>query len=431
MTGRLAVAATLFVLASRLLVAEQPAIRMIRAYGGSDERMPPILILDQPSTSAPAQAVGASTVTVEFDVQHQNIPNLYARIVHCTADWQVDQNGFLNDVTNRTMLMDWTVAPARSRWYAYRGKITVPNAQLQVRFSGNWLLQLFDLDTDSLLAQQRFFAAQVKGEARMNFITDFYEPKAQVSGTALTIETRFTARPGELIDGFCTTAATYRNNRWYEPFLTGPANITRANRPGILASVSGVLYGGKIFRVGQIPAENEYRILDATNTGLFPTTGQPVRLPLSDLRRNGSFMQRADDGAMVTSTVSSIDDEYVPIEFLLDPVPGGPVAQDVFLVGSMNGWRPDRSWQMAYDEDMRMYRLRQWIRRGRHNYLYATGSVDIDDGTVRDLSFEDFEGNTASAGHGFVTLVYYRIQEYGGYDGIVGVASSNIYLSGR
>jgi len=426
---RLATILVIVFLAQHATAAELPAVRYIRAYGGNDERRPPVLILESSATAA-STSIGDNTVTAEFDISHPNIPNIFARLIHCGPDWQETSNGFLNDVTNRTLLFDWTLAPARSRWHTYRGKITLPNPQLQVRFSGNWLLRLVDMDTEATLAETRFFAVQPMLATRMNFFTEFYEPKVQVSGAGLLVEAIVQARTAALIDGFQNTTVFYRNNRWFEPYPVSTQRLSIRLDQQIGASQMGMLTAGKVYRVGPIPAENEYRILDLANTALFPSTGSPVRIPMSDLRRLGNFQQRADDGAMVTSFVSGADDEYIPVEILLDPMPG-PTNDDVFLVGSFNNWKPDRTWQMSYDETMRLYRLRQWFRRGRHNYMYATGKVNADDGTVQELRYEQFEGNTASAGHGFLAFAYYRVQDFGGYDGIIGVASSNIYQSGR
>jgi len=409
---------------------DMPIIRMIRAYGGTSEFQAPVVAIEGPNSIA-APPVAQRFATVEFDVAASNIPNVFVRVVHCNADWTESSNGFLNDITNRTSIIDWTLAPARSRYHQYRGKLRIPNEQLTIRFPGNWSVRVYDLDTDSLLAETRMFVVMPMADATMNFMTDFYEPRNRVSGIALTLETVVRADPGRLLDTYVHTTVVYRNHRWRQPFISSQRYRPRLSEQVASHTVMGMLAGGKVFRLERIPAENEYRILDLTSAGMFPSTGAPVRMPFSDQRRNGQFMQRADDGAMSTSTVSSVDDEYIPLEFLLDPAPGRPSANDVFVVGSFNNWQADRTWQMYYDDALRLYRLRQWVRRGRHNYMYATGTVNADDGTLLDLTFEEFEGNTASAGHGFVAFVYAQMQEYGGYDGIVAVTTSNIYQSGR
>ena len=124
---------------------EIPTVRMIRAYGANNEMLPPIVMLD----SETEHDVGSSYATVEFDLTATTIPNVYARATHCTADWRPDENGFLTDITNRTSIVDWTLAPERSKYFKYRGKIKIPNEQTTLKFSGNWLIILYDLNTDA------------------------------------------------------------------------------------------------------------------------------------------------------------------------------------------------------------------------------------------------------------------------------------------
>ncbi len=410
-----------------MALEDAPIVRMIRAYGGTNELLPPVILLGNDASAD----VGSSHATVEFDVSARAIPNVYARAIHCSADWRPDENGFLSDVTNRTMIVDWTLGPERSKYYRYRGKLRLPDAQLTFRFSGNWKIVLFDLATDAYLAETRVFVVEKRATMSMAFMTDFYEPRKRVSSVAYTIESTITDRTGKLLTNNLHTVTYYRNHRWTEPFTVSERTSASLNPTGIGTAVVGIVQGGKVFRVARVPAQNEYRILDLTDLARFPFTGQPVRMPLSDLRRNGMFLERSDDGAMNTRMVSAIDDEYVPVEILLDPAPGGPSEEDVFLVGSFNNWQTSRAWMMYFDEELRLYRCRQWLRRGRHNYLYATGRLSADNDEILDLSYEEFEGNTASSSNSFIAFAYYRELDYGGYDGIVAVTASNIYTSGR
>jgi hypothetical protein len=424
--------ALIIFLSATLAAAQQPEpstlVRFIRAYGGTNEQAPPIVLMrlvDDPSVP------GYPFATIEFDVSASNIPNVYARMIHCNADWTEDENGFLNDVLNRTSLFDWGIAPSRSKYYTYRAKLQIPNPQIQLRFSGNWKVKIYDMETDLQLAEARIFVVDPQAFCRFNFMTDFYEPRYKVSAIALTLEAVIDAPQANLIDALMHSVVFYRNHRWGEPFMVSNKYDGSMNPYGVGTAIVGIFPAGKVFRVSRIPAQNEYRVLDLTNLALFPFTGQPVRLPLSDLRRNGSFWERSDDGAMITTMVPSSDDEYVPLEFLLDPQPSTPSEQDVFVVGSFNNWTPSREWMLFYDETLRLYRLRQWVRRGRHNYMYATGNMNATTGHITDVNFEEWEGNTASASNSYIAFAYYRVQDYGGYDGIVAVGASNIYRSGR
>lgn len=398
-------------------------LRMIRAYGGTNEALPPVVIL----SAEKGGDIGSSFVTVELDVSAASIPNVYARILHCNADWTPDENGFLSDVNNRTTLIDWKLAPERSKYARYRGILTFPNAQTSIRFSGNWLVQVFDLDNDSLIGETRIFAVDTRAIVRMNFMTDFYEPRYRVSSTAYTIETLVEDVTARLLTTNLHTVVLYRNHRWYDPFIASERLRSVVNPGSVGADILGMVQRGKIFRLSRIPAQNEYRVLDVNDLGRFPSTGQPIPIGLSDIRRNGMFMQRADDGAMISRGVSDINDEFIPVEFLLDPTPGEASTDDIFISGSFNNWRPNRDWMMYYDAPNRLYRLRQWVRRGRHNYLYANGRLNADSYDATDISYEEFEGNTAAANNTFIAFAYYRELDYGGYDGIVAVGAGTMY----
>ncbi len=398
-------------------------VRMIRAYGGSNEALPPVVVL----SAEKGGDVGSNSVTVEFDVSASSIPNVYARIVHCNADWTPDENGFLSDVNNRTTLIDWKIMPARSTYSGYRGVLSLPNVQTSIRFSGNWRVKIYDLDSDSLIAETRFFAVDTRATIRMNFMTDFYQPRYRVSGTAYTIETMVQDNTARLLSTNLHTVVLYRNNRWYDPFIASERLRSVVNPGTIGSDILGMVQGGKIFRVSRIPAQNEYRVLDVSNPGRFPSTGQPIPIGLSDIRRNGMFVQRADDGVMLAGGIANAIDEFVPVEFLLDPTPGGASDDDIFVSGSFNNWRPNRDWMMYFDAQLRLYRLRQWVRRGRHNYLYANGRISADSYDVIDVNYEEFEGNTASANNTFYSFAYYRELDYGGYDGLVAVGAGTMY----
>ncbi|MBL7997093.1 MAG: hypothetical protein JNL32_00505 [Candidatus Kapabacteria bacterium] len=407
-----------------------PVVRFVRIYGGTNELLPPVLLVRQRSASLPI--FGEKTITVELDIQASIPPTFVATFVHCTADWREDGNGFLNDIAfMRTTNIQWTMSPAVSRYYSYRGVLSFPNETIRIPYGGNWKVQFRELGDTALYAEARFFALDYAMDCTVDVFNDFYEPVRRASPVALTLEATAGGNQG-IADVQLHTAVFYRNHRWNEPFVASQSTGAFAGggatgrRFGINPTVRGMASAGKRFRVEQLPAENDYRVLDMTQTGLFPRSTVPVRLPLSDLRRNGGFLLRADDGAMVTRGISMSDDDYIPVEFVLDPENRLP-ADDVFVIGSFNNWRTTAEWQMRYDEENRLYTLRQWIRRARHNYCYATGRENADTRIIENMSFEEFEGNNAGAGHTFIAFIYYRDPSFGGYDSIVGIGASSVF----
>lgn len=425
----------LFVFSPLVIFAEDELIqeyqiKFIRVYGGDTETNPPILVI-QSETVKKVVSIGSSTITIEFDVQADVPPSIYAKFFHCAVDWNESDNVFLNDIVfNRTSNINWESAPFFATNYSWRGTIKVPDTQVKFNYPGNWKVKLFDYDDDSKpIAEARFFVLLPKVDAEMNLYTTFYSPEASVASSGMEIETVVYA-PQEMIDSRLNTVVLYRNNRWFEPyFITERRDLninTKQYRTRYRTMEGGIASVGKRFRLEGIPAENEYRILNLTNLAEYPRINGPVRLSFSDLRRNSYFDEYADDGYMTTYYVTSSNDGYIYLEFLLDP-DGWISNDDVFVVGSFNNWKPSEEWMMYYDEDERFYKLRQWVRRGRHNYLYATGSLNIDTKEVERQSFEEYEGNTSSTSNTFISFIYYREFDYGGYDALVGVVAANIF----
>ncbi len=411
----------------------KPIIRFIRIYGEKSEVEPPIVVINDERTTT-SVGLSSSKIVIEFDVFATVPPNLFAKFYHCSFDWQEDENIFINDVTsNRTSNVFWESAPLSSKYYNFRGRIVVPNEQIKFKYSGNWKVKLFDYaEPEVPLAESRFFVINSVLNTELRFYSDFYKPERNVTASAYNIEVIISeTKPSKIVENLVHTVAIYRNHRWFEPYFVSQYSLP-VSLGGSLKfsnSIYGFLNGGKVFRIDGIPAENGYRVLDLTNLSQFPSMNIPLRLPLSDYRRRGSYFEPHDDGSMITRFVPPSYDEYVYIEFTLDPE-GWETSKDVFLVGSFNNWHPSREWQLFYDDNERLYKLRQWIRRARHNYLYATGKYD-DSGNIVGISFEEFEGNTVTSGHSFLAFVYYRNPSFGGFDEIIGFARGNYFTSGR
>ncbi len=404
-------------------------VRFVRIYGGTSEILPPVLLVN--IRSGEFQPVyGERRLTLELDVQTAVPPSYRVSAVHCRADWTEDNNVFLNDVGfMRSSQFNWQPAPASSRHYSYRATMAIPNETLRIPYGGNWKLRVTDYDNDTLvLAEARFFALDCATQCSLDISSDFYEPTKNASPSALSLECSINATM-LISDLPLHTAVFYRMNRWNEPLVaTTSSSLRFPSNPrfSLSGTMAGIAGAGKRFRVRPIPAECDYRVLDLINLGLFPRSSVPIRLPISDLRRRGYAFQPGDDAAMTSYGLSSYDDDYVPIEFVLDPE-NRPSDEDVFVVGSFNNWKASAEWQMVYNSEERLYRLRHWVRRARHNYYYGTGRINADTKEVEGLSFEEFEGNNAGAGMSFVCFVYYREPAYGGYDNIVGVSAASIY----
>ena len=411
----------------------QPQLRFMRVFGAQDETAPPVVLCSRPGLDSKVNVSYAyKFITIQFDVQSKIPPQMFVIFKHCNADWSEDNNSFLNDpALLRTSSIDWMMAPPASIWYNYRGTLQVPNEQVKFNYAGNWKAEcyLFD-DPDKPFAIAKFFVVDPKAETILRVFGDFYSPQESIfTSGAYTLEAT-TRTINSMPDGQLNTAVFYRMNRYQEPFIVSENSSyeefsARRYSYEMPTMISGFGSIGRRFRIEKIPAENEYRVLDLTDFSLYPRTNSPLRMWRPDLWRNGSFSELSDGGAMITRYLSSGDMDYVNIEFLLNPQ-NRLAKHEVFISGSFNNFQPDASWMMYYDENVQLYRLRQWIPRGRHSYQYSTGTIHADTRLAEQLTTEEFEGNTARAAHNFIVLIYYREFGFGGYDSIIGIGGGNV-----
>ncbi|MCC6845936.1 MAG: DUF5103 domain-containing protein [Bacteroidetes bacterium] len=408
-----------------------PRLIATRVYGGNSELLPPIIRLSEPSRKpAMLQAFGENYATVELDVQAALPPQLYVQVVHCDVNWREDENIFLNNTAqSRTSNIEWRSAAVQSEYFTHRAIIALPNSQIKFSVGGNWKAKFYSYDDNSLFAEAKVFVIDPIGECRVDIYPDVYMPNVRAGGAAFAVEAAVRLNQ-RLSDFQLHTVTLYRNNRFAEPMPVSANSVVELNermfRDNMPRSVYGFAGFGKKFRIEKVPAENGYRVLDAANTVIFPSGNYPVRLPMTDLRRNGTYSDMDSDGGFDTRFVSGGYDEYAAVEFVLDPE-GPPSADAVFVSGSFNNWSPDAQWMMNYDTEKGLYFLRQWVRRGRHDYLYMTGRLNADTRRTDRRDYAEFEGNSNANNHSFIALAYYRETDGGGYDTIVACGAANQY----
>jgi len=164
-------------------------VKFIRAYGLDNERFPPIVLIGN-YDQIYQPVVGYAYITIEFDIASSVPPALYAKFVHCTSDWKESENAFLRDmINNRTTIFDWTPAPIGQNFYSYRVKLRIPNQQIKFKFSGNWKVQIYDMDHDGEpIAETRFFVVEPRAKCIVGMFPEFYEPVFPVSSTGFNTD---------------------------------------------------------------------------------------------------------------------------------------------------------------------------------------------------------------------------------------------------
>lgn len=399
----------------------RPMVRWLRIHGAASEASAPVLRIG--SGDPGRLAVGATALTIELDLQSEHYPNLELRLVHCDRNWEPTENIFVQDFM-RLRSHDWDIRPtiAGTRHYNYSASITFPRSDgmLRIQHSGNYIARILDVyDDEVVVAETRFFVAEARADVELQSYGDFFDsPLTDVIQKGMRI--RVEARPDvELFSNQINGIHLYRWGVWSRPAVASPDRMfDDPPATGVKARWESFLGGMGVAEFFNIPSGNEHRILDLTDIAIYPSLGQVLTTPLSDLPRQG-FLEFDNNGVAETRFVSSRDEDYVPFEFRLD-LSGRAAKEDIFVVGTFNDWLPAPEWKMVYDEASRMYIARGLIRRARHEYQYVAGTWDAASGILYDEDASLIEGNTTQAVHPYMALVYYRDLGAGGYDRIIG-----------
>ncbi|MEO6047530.1 MAG: type IX secretion system plug protein domain-containing protein [Candidatus Kapaibacterium sp.] len=393
----------------------------VRIHGAGDASTPPILRVIDPAKPSNG-GMGASALTLEFEIQSGSPPNLTLQLIHCDHNWVPTENVFVQDPV-RLSSSDFTIerSPIGVTHYDYLARITFPesNGRIVIEHSGNYLARVLDYyDRSKVLGQARFFAVESKASVGMDIASDFYE-SAQTTVLQHGLKIRVEAEPDyDLFSGQVEAIHLYRQGEWYSPLAADRMQEgSRAHgEPWITFYPS---FGSKaIAQYANVPSGNEHRLLDLSDLIYYPSTGNIVTTPLSDLPRR-EFNQFDNGGVALDRLIPTSDADYVYFQFRLD-LKGTAANEDIFVVGTFNNWIPSSEWRMNYDKATGFYTASGLLRRAVQEYQYVSGQWDEETGTLRHADPTLLEGNLSTASQSFFAFVYYKDISGGGFDRIVG-----------
>ncbi|HVZ39600.1 MAG TPA: hypothetical protein VHI13_10010 [Candidatus Kapabacteria bacterium] len=402
----------------------------IRIHGASGVASPPILRL--PVDNRPGTGIGDDALTLEFEMQCDGIPNVTLELIHCDQNWVPTENVFVQDPT---VLRgnDFTVAraPVGVTHYDYMLSTTFPRPgyRPQVQYAGNYIARIVDYyNLHHVLAECRFFAVETRASMGMQIYSDFYE-SAQTKVLQNGWKIRVDAVPeNTLFGGTILGTHLYQSGQWYAPLIADQEHQSEGEEKGApWVTWSPTILGKTTAVFGNIAGGNEHRLLDLTDVGQYPTTGNVLTTALSDIPRM-RFVEYDNNGIPPDRLVALSDADYVEFQFRLD-LQGKRTSSDIFVVGTFNNWIPSPEWQLQYDRITGFYMVRGLLRRALHEYQYVAGKWDADHNVLREADATLLEGNPRDASQAYYAFLYYHDNTAGGFDKIVGVAyglSTNI-----
>lgn len=368
---------------------------------------------------APAVIVMNTTdrIRVSFDHLSEDREYFRYRLVHCNSRWQpsglVDSE-FL-DGFNEGVIEDYDFSRATLVHYTHY-TLTIPNADVTPKLSGNYLLQIYqEDDPDEVWLQCRFMVSEqsagISAQVSSRTDVDFNEEHQQ-------LEIAVNTERAQVEDPFNDLFVVISQN--------GRLDNEVAVRQPLRLSGKTAIYEHQqplIFEAG-----NEYRRMEVSSTTFpgmhvaaveylqpyyhFTLMEDEIRADqpyLYDQTQHGRYFIRE-----YNSSESDVEADYVVVHFSLD-APEDP-SQMIFLDGDFVHRRFDPESLMTYNRATGRYERAMLLKQGAYNYQYLT----LPQGKSRGYT-SVIEGDKYETVNEYLIKVYHR-RRGERYDRLIGVS---------
>jgi hypothetical protein len=392
----------IILICSGVLFAQDVKIKSLKVYTNNDVNSIPVL------TSA------KDFLYIEFDVQSQFPPNLNVIFKFCDRNWNPTDNIFLlNQGHNTGFNLDYFSLPntVENAQYHYSNSFPDKLGYVNFPFSGKWRFYV----VNSQVLNKIFAAGNF-------FVVNANQPlKVKVKKETLDDKTYYPPQLG--VVNWITTEANLKQD--YFPFYVDELEIvqnhllnnsirvsrnsTDQNRVFEWDGGSNLKFIAKDVRPG-----NEYREVNLNNINI--NNSKNVKAQFDGMEYSRFFIQGKKDlnGSFVLKSPKNVNSIYMNVTFQIKPPDN--VYGDIYLVGAFNNWEVLNDYKMNLNGSF--YEITIELKRGIYDYQYVVVNGDISNPANQDWYI--LEGNDWSTTDDYNIFLWYRDQEYGGYDRIIG-----------
>ncbi|MDY4649954.1 MAG: DUF5103 domain-containing protein [Muribaculaceae bacterium] len=343
-------------------------------------------------------------ILVKFDEIGEDNSYLEYRLIHCDADWQPSrliESEYLEGF-NSVRIEDYAYSTATFVHYV-NYLIAFPNEELQIKHSGNYLLQVYDPEMpEETLLQTRF----------------------QVTENIARIEGNVTSRTDMGHNTYWQQLAFEIDCQGigeFNPYQDIIVYVTQNDREATKRRIMTPLRvsGDKIIyeHLNDLVfgASNEYRRFESVSNSFpgmrvdslrYMGSNYHVWLKVDEPRQSASYSyDQTQHGRFLVreynSTDSDIGADYITVHFLLE-CPELP-AYDIYLDGEFTHDRMDKENQLTYDHRVGGYVAEVPLKQGAYNYQYVTRSRQ-----TGEISTSTIEGDKYETLNEYGIAVYFR-----------------------
>lgn len=356
---------------------------------------PAVIYMDEPD----------QVLELGFDVLDSALVNYKYTFIHCDADWtqsELDIQEYIDGLPYDFITDYGYSRNTYQRFIHY--SLTFPNFNIRFTKSGNYVIKVWDPNTEELLLTRRFCIAEKTVDVKANI-----HRATMVSERNYQQEVDFTLETGNytITNPYKDLSVTIlQNHAW-------PLSIKGLQPRFVKESVLDYDHDGD----NAMNGGNEYRLFSIKDTrftgpGLervtYDNQENHAYLELDEKKRFKTYLQRQDiNGRRYIKTdrlgaSDNLDADYVHVHFRLaypEPITDG----ELYVYGELTDWQFIPEARLEYDYEAREYKATMYLKQGLYNYIYAK----LPDGrNGADISF--IEGTHADTENEYAILVYHR-----------------------
>lgn len=406
--------------------AIDPNIRTLRMRYVSEAEEPtgmvkrPYLVLTESGVVDGSEV--DNTLEISFDELSHDVKQYSYRVLHCNRDWNVSDISSYEYVDGFTTadVIDYEHSINTQQEYTHYW-FTFPNADMQLKASGNYVLQVYeDGDQEKVVAQVCFSIVEplVKIVANVRANTDI-----ELNGRYQQLDIDVQTEALNIHDVQNVKLVVTQNGRWDNSVMVEKPTFVEPNRLRYVNNKALIFEGGNEFRHFDIYsvyyagyhvdrlkyAQGEYHALldiDEVRGEMRNGAGREGAPYLSEQDANGQWMINCEKTDYVDTEA-----EYVWVHFCL-PVEKPVMDGHVFVGGDLFGNQYLAHNRMEYDAEQKCYYLYMYLKQGGYDYMYYVVRAN----KVTTLPLEGSHWQTRNE---YRVWVYYR--PFGGrYDQLVG-----------
>lgn len=353
----------------------------------------------------PIIRIGSSDrLNINFDIISEDNEYLRYRIIHCNADWQPSrlmESEYL-DGFNEISVDDFAFS-SNTYIHFVNYNISIPNPELPIIASGNYLLQVFpEYENEEVILQVRFSVSEelslihggITSRTDKGTNTEYQQLYLDINSSALA-----NINPYQDI----VVAITQNNRPETQQFINHPTRVE--NGKIIFEHIPQLIFD----------ASNEYRRFETVRTDypgmhvdsvkfvngiwnawLQPDVARVNKEYVFDSTQHGRF--KIDE---YNSTDPDLSGDYIMVHFSLDPV--NSQRGLIYVDGDFTNHRFEDFNQLKYDWTDGLYHLSIPLKQGSYNYQYI---VIPENGNVP--TTKSIEGNKYETQNEYLIQVFLR-----------------------